>query len=140
LVQVGVNPTAAGVLVTAHIFDPQAKSTYTINAKSGLGIRVVNGHKRGEEILFDYESKTIRVLSRSDEDTMLVFDDESGGVKEVPVPGGKGEPVLSDARAAALVEVARHIARVFPKAPQDIEWLFEGDIIYVVQSRPYVQH
>ncbi|MGB0591644.1 MAG: PEP/pyruvate-binding domain-containing protein [Myxococcota bacterium] len=140
LVQVGVNPTAAGVLVTAHIFDPQAKSTYTINAKSGLGIRVVNGHKRGEEILFDYESKTIRVLSRSDEDTMLVFDDESGGVKEVPVPGGKGEPVLTDARAAALVEVARHIARVFPKAPQDIEWLFEGDIIYVVQSRPYVQH
>ena len=140
LIQVGVNPTAAGVLVTAHIFDPQAKSTYTINAKSGLGIRVVNGHKRGEEILFDYESKTIRVLSRSDEDTMLVFDDESGGVKEVPVPGGKGEPVLTDARAAALVEVARHIARVFPKAPQDIEWLFEGDIIYVVQSRPYVQH
>jgi hypothetical protein len=140
LVQVGVNPTAAGVLVTAHIFDPQAKSTYTINAKSGLGIRVVDGHKRGEEILFDYQSKTIRVLSRSDEDTMLVFDDESGGVKEVPVPGGKGEPVLSDARAAALVEVARHIARVFPNNPQDIEWLFEDDIIYIVQSRPYVQH
>jgi len=140
LIQVGVNPTAAGVLITAHIFDPQAKSTYTINAKSGLGIRVVDGHKMPEQILFDYSSKTIRVLSRSDEDTMLVFDNESGGVKEVPVPGGKGEPVLSDARAAALVEVARHVARVFPKAPQDIEWLFEGDIIYVVQSRPYVQH
>ena len=139
LIQVGVNPTAAGVLITSHIFDPQAKSTYTINAKSGLGIRVVDGHKMPEQILFDYQSNTVRVLSRSDEDTMLVFDEESGGVKEVPVPGGKGEPVLSDARAAALVEVARHVARVFPDTPQDIEWLFEGDIIYIVQSRPYVQ-
>jgi hypothetical protein len=139
LVQVGVNPTAAGVLITAHIFDPQAPTTYTINAKSGLGIRVVDGHKMPEQILFDYQSNTVRVLSRSDEDTMLVFDNESGGVKEVPVPGGKGKPVLSDARAAALVEVARHVARVFPKSPQDIEWLFEGDIIYIVQSRPYVQ-
>ncbi|MDP6946657.1 MAG: PEP/pyruvate-binding domain-containing protein, partial [Myxococcota bacterium] len=137
LVQAGVNPTAAGVLITAHIFDPNAASTYTINAKSGLGIRVVDGHKMPEQILFDYASNTIRVLSRSDEDTMLVFDD-SGGVKEVPVPGGKGEPVLSDARAAALVDVARKVARVFPLDPQDIEWLFEGDIIYVVQSRPYV--
>ena len=140
LVQVGVNPTAAGVLITAHIFDPKATTTYTINAKSGLGIRVVDGHKMPEQILFDYASNTIRVLSRSDEDTMLVFDDESGGVKEVPVPGGKGEPVLSDTRAAALVEVARQVARIFPSAPQDIEWLFEGDIVYIVQSRPYVQH
>jgi len=137
LVQVGVNPTAAGVLVTAHIFDPAATSTYTINAKSGLGIRVVDGHKMPEQILFDYKTNTIRVVSRSDEDTMLVFG-EDGGVKEVPVPGGKGEPVLSDTRAAALVDVARKIAAVFPDDPQDIEWLFEDDTIYIVQSRPYV--
>ncbi|MDP6943408.1 MAG: PEP/pyruvate-binding domain-containing protein [Myxococcota bacterium] len=137
LVQVGVNPTAAGVLITAHTFDPNATTTYTINAKSGLGIRVVDGHKMPEQILFDYKTNTIRVVSRSDEDTMLVFDDK-GGVKEVPTPEGKGEPVLTDVRAAALVEAARKVAKVFPEGPQDIEWLFEGDIIYIVQSRPYV--
>lgn len=138
LLQVGVNATAAGVLITANIFDTLAGTTYTINAKSGLGIRVVEGRKVPEQILFDHASRQIRVLSRSDEDTMLVFDGQ-GGVKEVPVPNA-GQPVLTDERAARLVDVAHSLVDVFPpEHPLDIEWLFEGDTIHIVQSRPYVR-
>ncbi len=137
LIQAGVNATAAGVLITANIFDEGERTTYTINAKSGLGMRVVEGRRVPEQILFDWMNRHIRVLSRSDEDTMLVFDG-AGGVKEVPVPE-KGEPVLTDARAQRLVDAARAIVEVFPKdAPQDIEWLFEGEQLHIVQSRPYV--
>ena len=35
-----INATAAGVLVTSHPTDPSDTHTFTINAKSGLGMRV----------------------------------------------------------------------------------------------------
>ena len=50
LVQIGVPATAAGVLVTAHPTDKNEKNTIQINAKSGLGMRVVDGKKLPEII------------------------------------------------------------------------------------------
>ncbi len=136
LVQLGVDATAAGVLVTVHPTDP-AETVYTINAKSGLGLRVVAGTKVPESLLYDYQNKGLRVLSRSDEETMLVFDAE-GGVREVPNPH-PGKPVLTNKRALLLGGVAHRLTRLFPPGrPLDIEWLFEGDTLHVVQVRPYV--
>ena len=137
LVQLGVDATAAGVLVTAHPTDPTEKTVYTINAKSGLGLRVVEGKKVPESLLYDYYNHGLRVLSRSDEDTMLVFDGK-GGVREVPNPN-KGKPILTNPRAIQLGTAARRITRLFPPdRPLDIEWLFEGDTLNIVQARPYV--
>ena len=39
-----------GALVTTHPTNPAQKSTYTINAKSGLGLRVVGGKKIPEVV------------------------------------------------------------------------------------------
>jgi hypothetical protein len=137
LIQLGVNATAAGVLVTAHPTDPLDKTTYTINAKSGLGLRVVEGKKIPESLLYDFHNNGLRVLSRSDEDTMLVFDAQ-GGVREVPNPQ-KGQPILSNGRARHLGAAARAVVGLFPKdRPLDIEWLFQGEDLYIVQARPYV--
>ena len=136
LVQVGMNATAAGVLVTRNIFDSTDRGTYTINAKSGLGIRVVGGRKIPEQILYNRDKGTMRVISRSDEDTMLVFDDK-GGIKEAPTP--KGQPILTDQRVFALGEAAGAVAALFPKVDAlDIEWLFERDVLFIVQARPFV--
>ena len=137
LIQLGVNATAAGVLITAHPTDPQEKTTFQINAKSGLGMRVVEGKKVPESLLYDFHNDGLRVLSRSDEDTMLVFDDK-GGTREVPNPG-KGKPVLTNQRARLLGRAARAIVKLFPRdRPLDIEWLFEGETLHIVQARPYV--
>jgi phosphoenolpyruvate synthase/pyruvate phosphate dikinase len=137
LVQVGVDATAAGVLVTAHPTDSSVRKVYSINAKSGLGIRVVEGKKVPESILYNWRNRGITVLSRSDEETMLVFD-SSGGVREVPNPR-RGKPVLTDSRVRALGAAARRIVRLFPKGqPLDIEWLFRGDDLFIVQARPFV--
>lgn len=137
LVQEGVDATAAGVLVTTNIYDTRPNTIYTINAKSGLGIRVVDGRKMPEQILYNTKSKRMRVLSRSDEGTMLVFDDH-GGVKEVPAPA-LGTPVLTEARVKTLGEVCQRLAATFPdEHALDIEWLFQGDTLHIVQARPYV--
>lgn len=137
LVQIGINATAAGVLVTAHPTDPTDTRTFTINAKSGLGIRVVDGKKVPEIILYNTYNKGLRIVSRSDEDTMLVFQAD-GGVKEVPNPQ-KNAPVLTTARVAKLARAGEQIRGVFSRErPLDIEWLFKDEDVFIVQARPYM--
>lgn len=147
LVQRGINATAAGVLITTDIFTSEAllrereelTRYHTINAKSGLGIRVVEGRKLPEQLLYDMSNEGIKVLSRSDEETMLVFDPE-GGVREVPNPL-RNKPVLTDKRVHRLAKAALFISILLDSEdePLDIEWLFEEDTLHVVQVRPYVQ-
>ena len=76
LVQIGVNATAAGVLVTRNLYDRRGHPlSYTINAKRGLGLRVVAGTTVPEQILYDIGNYGTKIVSRSDDPTMLVFDE-----------------------------------------------------------------
>ncbi len=136
LIQIGVPATAAGVLVTVHPTDPTDERNYTINAKSGLGMAVVDGRKVPESLIVSWYNKGIRVLSRSDEDTKLVFD-EQGGVHEVPNPN-KGKPVLTNKMAVQLATVAKALTGLFKNTKLDIEWVFVNEALYIVQTRPLV--
>jgi hypothetical protein len=136
LVQVGVNATAAGVLISRNLFDPEDARTFTINAKRGLGLRVVGGTTVPEQILHDTGNFGTKIISRSDDPTMLVFDD-GGGVREVPNPN-RGV-ILTEARARALSETVMRFLPLFsPKYPLDVEWVLEGETVWIVQARPYV--
>lgn len=134
LVQRGMNADAAGVLVTTNPFDAADRGAVFVNAKRGLGIRVVDGYRVAEQILYDARRDTVRVLTRSADDTALTFD-ASGGVREIRVEPGR--TVLTDALARRLAKVARAIERHFKAGPLDIEWLTIGDEIYIVQARPF---
>ncbi len=137
LVQVGVPATAAGVLVTEHPTDPDDEKNYTINAKSGLGMSVVDGKKVPESLIVSWYNHGIRVLSRSAEETKLVFD-EKGGIREVPNPDA-GKPVLTNARAILLADSAKKLTKVFKNDHLDVEWVFVGEKLYIVQTRPLVR-
>ncbi|MGE0872948.1 MAG: PEP/pyruvate-binding domain-containing protein [Kofleriaceae bacterium] len=97
LIQVGVNATAAGVLVTKNLWDPSDDRSFTINAKFGLGMRVVEGQKMPEQIIFDPGNDGTKIISRSDDPVMLTFD-PNGGIREIAVPKGEGV-ILSEERA-----------------------------------------
>lgn len=140
LIQTAVNATAAGVLLTTDIWGHQP-TTYTINAKWGLGMRVVEGQKVAEQVLFDVSNDGTRVVSRSDETTMLVAGPK-GGMIEKPVP--KGEAILTEKRAKVLGGLAVRVSKIFKKTEVlDIEWVLESkegkDVFWLVQARPYVQ-
>ncbi len=137
LVQVGVPATAAGVLVTEHPTDPTDEKNYTINAKSGLGMSVVDGKKVPESLIVSWYNHGIRVLSRSAEETKLVFDAQ-GGIREVPNPDA-GKPVLTNTRALLLADSARKLTKVFKNDHLDVEWVFVGEKLYIVQTRPLVR-
>ena len=136
LVQQGMNAEASGVMITENPFDPSEWGTVFINAKRGLGIRVVEGRRVAEQLLYRSDPESIQVLTRSTDDAMLSFD-AGGGVREVAIEPGR--MVLTDARAKRLAKVGRRVAIMFGNRPQDIEWLMIGETIYIVQSRPYLR-
>jgi len=63
--------------------------------------------------------------------------DETGGVHEVKNPDA-GKPVLTNRMAIRLADTAKQLTRVFKSTKLDIEWVFAGDRLNIVQSRPYV--
>lgn len=136
LVQRGMNADASGVMITENPFDPQEAGVVFINAKRGLGIRVVEGRRVAEQLLYRAEPEAIQVLTRSTDDAMLSFD-PGGGVRESAVEPGR--IVLTDDRARRLARAGRRVASLFRGRPQDIEWLVIGDTIHIVQSRPYLR-
>jgi phosphoenolpyruvate synthase/pyruvate phosphate dikinase len=136
LIQEGINADSAGVAITTDPFDRADRGAVYVNAKRGLGIKVVEGRRVSEQVIYRSASDTIQVLTRSDEDTMLAFD-EMGGVKEVKIEQHRA--VLTDAMVRRLVRAALQIKRVFGGRDQDIEWLYLRGQLYIVQSRPYIE-
>jgi len=135
LLQEGINSESSGVMITADPFDRENSGAIYISAKRGLGIKVVEGQRIAEQIIFRPRTNAIQVLTRSAEDSLLTFD-EKGGVKEVPITGDR--VVLTDDVIRRLVRAAGSIKRVFGARDQDIEWAYMKGQIYIVQSRPFI--
>jgi hypothetical protein len=137
LVQEGIDAESAGVAITTDPFNRANKGAVYINAKRGLGIKVVEGRRVAEQVLYIPGSNSTQVLTRSDEDTMLKFD-ENGGVKELKIEQNRA--VLTDEMIRRLARVALQIKRIFGGRDQDIEWVYAKGQLYIVQSRPYVEN
>src|SRR5215203_4782935 len=135
LLQEGINSESSGVMISTDPFDNENKGAIYISAKRGLGIKVVEGQRIAEQVLFRPRTNAVQVLTRSAEDSLLTFD-EKGGVKEVPITGDR--VVLTDDVIRRLVRAATSIKRVFGRRDQDIEWAYMKGQIYIVQSRPFI--
>ena len=135
-VQTAIDSTNAGVMITRDPFDAGHPYVTYISAKRGIGIRVVEGQRVAEQVMYSSWSKAIQVLSRSAEDTALQLD-KDGGVKEVPVEAGR--TVLTDELVLRLASVGAAVKRAFGGVDQDIEWATVGDRIVLLQARPYVE-
>jgi phosphoenolpyruvate synthase/pyruvate phosphate dikinase len=135
LIQEGINSESSGVMITTDPYNKENKGAIYISAKRGLGIKVVEGKKVAEQIIYLPRALAIQVLTRSDEDSLLTFD-EKGGVKEIPISGER--VVLTDAVVRRLVTAATAIKRIFGNRDQDIEWAYMNGQIYIVQARPFI--
>ncbi|MBV9209051.1 MAG: PEP/pyruvate-binding domain-containing protein [Acidobacteria bacterium] len=135
LIQEGINSESSGVMITTDPYNRQNNDAIYISAKRGLGIKVVEGKKIAEQILYAPKSNAVQVLTRSAEDSLLTFD-EQGGVKEVPITGDRA--VLTDEVVRRLARAAALIKKVFGGKQQDIEWAYMRGQIYIIQSRPFI--
>ena len=137
-VQKAVASQSSGVMVTRDPFDANHRNASYISAKRGLGIRVVEGKKIAEQVLFDRRSGAIQLLSLSADDKSLVFD-HGGGVKEVDTP--LGEAVLSEALVHRLDATGVQLKKLFDGKDQDVEWATDerGQLV-ILQSRPFAEN
>jgi len=137
LIQIGIDADAAGVMTTVDPFDERASERRLfIAAKRGIGIRVVEGKKIAEQLIYSPELDSIQILTRSQDDVMLHFD-PGGGVREVKVDANRA--VLSDDLVRRLAKIGLAIEANFGSRPQDVEWVVVGGKIMIVQSRDYVR-
>lgn len=140
LIQEGINSESSGVMITADPFnrndiDPIDRGSIYISAKRGLGMKVVEGQRIAEQVVYRPIANAVQVLTRSEEDSLLTFD-EHGGIKEIPISGER--MVLTDDVVRRLASAAMKIKQVFHGKDQDIEWAFMKGQIYIVQARPYI--
>lgn len=137
-VQRAVNSQASGVMVTLDPFDPHREYSVYISAKRGLGIKVVEGRRVAEQVLYDRFSKAVQVLTRSAEDTELKLNAE-GGVVEVPIDPQGQRAVLTDELVARLATAGHDLQMLFGNRHQDIEWAVDGQgQLIILQSRPFI--
>lgn len=134
-VQQGINADLSGVLVTMDPYDASRTNVSYIAAKKGVGIRVVEGKRLAEQLVYNHRIDTIQLISSSKETTALQLD-EHGGVKEVPIQ--LGTRVMSDAQVKQLAQMGTRIKALFGHRMQDIEWAFVGDKVVILQARPYL--
>jgi rifampicin phosphotransferase len=139
LVQEGINSESSGVMITADPFNRQPdainRGSIYISAKRGLGMRVVEGQRIAEQVVFRPIANSVQVLTRSEEDSLLTFD-EHGGIREIPISGER--MVLTDDVVRRLAAAAEKIKATFHGKDQDIEWAFMKGQVYIVQARPYI--
>ena len=138
LIQVGVDMTKGGVMITRDPFNENNRDAVYISAVCGHNSKVVDNSGLPEQILFNPKSNSVVVMTLSDQTNALAFDD-AGDLKQTSDKCANAQKrVLTDLQARNLAKTAVNIQKVFGKADQDIEWGIMNGRVYIVQARPYL--
>ncbi len=133
VVQSMVTGDVSGVAFTA---DPTtgARDNCRITSAWGLCEGVVNGACNTDEFVVSHDGKELEAkLANKD---IMVVAAEGGGTQEIDVePDKQDSRSLSTSQLKTLTKTIVGIANEFAR-PQDIEWTFDGDQLYILQSRP----
>ncbi len=130
VVQKMVNSESSGVMFTA---DPTGDTTkIIIEAAYGLGEVVVGGQITPDHYELNNKFK-IMEKKLAEQEWMLIRAGKGNKKEDVPRQK-KGKQKISDKHIIELGKIGKQIEGHY-KAPQDIEWAFENDALYIVQSR-----
>jgi pyruvate,water dikinase len=136
VVQKMVNADVAGVMFTANPIT-SARDEIVIESNWGLGESIVSG-----EAIIDYFVMTrdtpprIKQKKVQEKTIMVTMDNEKGiGCKKYELTGNMiTDSTLTDEQLVELAELGPRIEEVF-QYPQDIEWAYENDELFILQSR-----
>jgi phosphoenolpyruvate synthase/pyruvate phosphate dikinase len=114
--------------------NPNDPSQAVIEAVYGLNQGLVDGLVQPDRWILDRERKSIVSHSPADRDSWMVA--RGDGVELEPLPDSlASEPPLSSEEVAIVFELAARAEENF-KLPQDVEWTFRDEALFVLQSRP----
>jgi phosphohistidine swiveling domain-containing protein len=135
IVQVMVQAVSSGVMFTANPLNT-ATDEIVINSSWGLGEAVVQGMVTPDEFVVDANTLAVKRRTLGSKEFRIVRDTESGtGVIQLPADR-PDEYSLSDANASALARIGLRVQAHYSDLPQDMEWVFADDTLFLVQARP----
>lgn len=138
LIQVGIDMTKGGVMITKDPFDEENDDAVYISAVCGHNSKVVDNTGIPEQILFNPKSNSVVVMTLSQQENALAFD-ENGDLRATSDKCANAQKrVLTDLQARSLARVAKRIENLFGRKEQDIEWGIMNGRVYIVQARPYI--
>lgn len=134
VVQELVEAEKSGVMFTANPMDGNAGQV-VINACFGLGEGFVSGELACDHLVLDKDSATLIEERIGTKSLQIVPDAHGRGTKKVSIKEDeRNSGCLSTEELFALLEAARVIEGHYA-SPQDIEWAFGADTLYILQSR-----
>ncbi|MDY6795875.1 MAG: PEP/pyruvate-binding domain-containing protein [Actinomycetota bacterium] len=135
VVQMMVDAERAGVIFTV---DPlgNSRDLMVIDACLGLGESVVSGRMKCDHFVVDRNSMRVLEEDIAAKRSMIVLDSERGrGNLEIPLAEEEGSrPSISGDQVRELAVTALEVEDSYG-SPQDIEWAFQDDRLYILQSR-----
>ena len=135
LVQIAINSDVSGVMITKDPYNPIRWDIVYIAAKRGIGIKVVEGKRIAEQVMYSIRNKAVQLITRSEENSELRFN-EDGGLKEIPIKTEPQARVMPDALVGRLAVLGTRIKQIFNEN-MDIEWAVANNQIFILQARPY---
>jgi pyruvate,water dikinase len=133
VVQQMVEADSAGVMFTVNPVTG-ARDELVINAAWGLGEAIVSGHVMPDTIVADKATGHVRDLKISEKVVLTAL--TALGTEEREITDDRRHArVLSDDQVRRLVETGRKVEEYYG-SPQDMEWAFAHDRLYLLQARP----
>lgn len=131
VVQTMVSSDRSGVMFTS---DPSRRGDVLIEAAFGLGEVVVSGSVEPDTYRVDRETVSVREI-RIGHKSHRITSGSSGDIHESIDAADGWKRVLSDEEIRDVTQVGLDIEHHYG-VPQDIEWAYAGDRMFIVQSRP----
>lgn len=135
IVQKMVDADRAGVAFSRNPAHPLDREHLVVSSVLGLGEGLVSGELDADHFEVDREKLGVSgsVVVEKPEALRRA---PGGGTQKVAVAAGQvKEPSLSEEQIQAVARLCLDCERKVG-VPQDIEWAFEGDQLYLLQSRP----
>ena len=136
VVQVMVRSELAGVLYTGHPVTT-ATDEYVINASYGLGEAVVSSAVDPDTYVVKAGDLRIKDRTLGAKEIRIVRNPDGPGTVTEDVPDAeRGRQALTDEQIRELARIGRRVTEHYKGFPQDIEWAYAHDTLYLVQTRP----
>lgn len=135
VVQRLVEPDVSGILFTADPISGHRKIT-SIDAGFGLGEALVGGLISADLYRVDRRTRTVIEATVGDK-AIAIRSLPGGGTRQEKLSQSmRSARSLTDAQVLALADMGERIETYYGGEPQDVEWCFCGEELFIVQSRP----
>jgi len=134
IVQEMVQSEISGIVFTVHPITND-ENQMVIEAGYGLGEVIVEGRITPDTYVINKNKPSIINKNISMQRILIAKSVKGGNIEKSVLRMKQGKQKLSNGRIINLARICINIEKHY-KRPQDIEWAFEKEKLYILQSRP----